>query len=366
VSRKLIVGLATLAAALAVAGSAHASSIVFIRGGDIFLTTPDGSRELQVTQGGDFNDVTQADDGRIFATEPPGILYSFSPGGRLLAGPAGTGHTLDIDVNPSGTKIAFWYLTSGGERYTVMNSDGSPAPEWDDQNGCYPTWITDDLTLDSNCAGYIGTTEAGPGGWQNWFSAPDGRKHSSAITRAQDRLVVVWRDYDGVGPWKIYYYSNSATPPRDGGLEPPPESEQPTPRCVGDFGDVEPSHPSFSPDGTQIAWEFPQGIEIAPVLDIETCSRPAGGFAIPGAKSPDFGPADVPEAQPPVTVECVVPKVKGKKLGKAKKRVKRANCKVGKVKRKNSRKRRNTVLKQRPGAGKQRPAGTKVKLWVAR
>lgn len=293
-------------ALLATAGAAQASSIVFIRAGDVWLTTPDGSRELRVTSGQRFNHVSQADDGTIFA-EGNGVLRRFAPDGRELASPAGTASLFDLDVSPDGSKIAFWYPVFDGGRVSVIDSDGSPAG-WDDTNGEYIQWASNDLAIHSNGAGWIDTF-VGPGtpSGANWFATnPDGRKYAPAITRAGDKLAVVFRDWDPdsfgeVGPYKIAWYANSSPPPRDGVFGEEPD-QRPTHRCTVVSGDAQPGHPSFSPDGAAIAWEYPDGVRVQPALDLGSCTQPGGGFAIPGAGSPDWGPADVPAARADVPV----------------------------------------------------------------
>jgi hypothetical protein len=65
--------------------------------------------------------------------------------------------------------------------------------------------------------------------------------------------------------------------------------------------------------------------------------------------------------------ECVVPKVKGKKLKKAKRKIERANCTVGKVKKKPSEKvDKGRVIKQKPKPETRKPAGAAVKLVVSK
>ena len=65
--------------------------------------------------------------------------------------------------------------------------------------------------------------------------------------------------------------------------------------------------------------------------------------------------------------ECVVPKVKGKKLKKAKRKIERANCTVGKVKKKPSDKvDKGRVIKQKPKPETRKPAGAAVKLVVSK
>ena len=68
----------------------------------------------------------------------------------------------------------------------------------------------------------------------------------------------------------------------------------------------------------------------------------------------------------PPAVQCVVPKLKGLKLKKARTAAKEANCAVGSVKRKKSAKKKTTVLKQSTAAGTVLAKGTKIKLTVAK
>jgi hypothetical protein len=64
--------------------------------------------------------------------------------------------------------------------------------------------------------------------------------------------------------------------------------------------------------------------------------------------------------------QCVVPKLKGLKLKKARKAARKANCAVGKVKRKRSHRKRRTVLKQSKAAGTVLADGAKIKLTIAK
>ena len=59
--------------------------------------------------------------------------------------------------------------------------------------------------------------------------------------------------------------------------------------------------------------------------------------------------------------KCVVPNLKGKRLKAAKKRARKAHCKIGEVKKlKGATAKDGKVVKQRPRAGKSVPAGTKI------
>jgi hypothetical protein len=68
-----------------------------------------------------------------------------------------------------------------------------------------------------------------------------------------------------------------------------------------------------------------------------------------------------------VVQPCVVPNVRSRSLGSAKRRLKKANCALGTVKRKHSRRaKRGRVLSQRPAAGTKLPGGAKVSLTVGK
>jgi beta-lactam-binding protein with PASTA domain len=68
-----------------------------------------------------------------------------------------------------------------------------------------------------------------------------------------------------------------------------------------------------------------------------------------------------------VPPRCVVPKVVGKPLAKAWRRIVAAHCRVGKVHRvKSTRKRSGRILRQRPAAGKRLLRYSRIYLTVAR
>jgi hypothetical protein len=77
------------------------------------------------------------------------------------------------------------------------------------------------------------------------------------------------------------------------------------------------------------------------------------------------GTATFTSGAPPV--QCVVPKVVGLKLAKAKTKIKNGHCRVGKITKKHSsKKKKGKVLKQSPKAGKHLSAGSKVNLTVGK
>ncbi len=103
-------------------------------------------------------------------------------------------------------------------------------------------------------------------------------------------------------------------------------------------------------------------------------------YALPGDIAaytfgdPTSGTATFTDYAPPSRVnvsakfapDCIVPKLKGKSLSKAKKALKKANCTLGKVTKKASSKKPGTVLKQKPGPGKDLKYHAKVSVTVAK
>ena len=63
---------------------------------------------------------------------------------------------------------------------------------------------------------------------------------------------------------------------------------------------------------------------------------------------------------------CIVPKLKGKKLKRAKKLLKKAHCRLGKVKKKKNPKKAGRVLSQKPKPGTRRARGARVRVTVGR
>jgi hypothetical protein len=70
-------------------------------------------------------------------------------------------------------------------------------------------------------------------------------------------------------------------------------------------------------------------------------------------------------ANPPPPAGCIVPKLKGKKLGAAKIAIRKAHCRVGKVRHvKSTRRHRNRVISQSPKPGTHLKRGAKVSFTI--
>ena len=108
------------AAATAVAaGPAAASSIVYVKAGNLWLTSPDGSKGYQVTRDGGYSSPSQADNGIIGAIRN-GRLVRMNRSGRLLnkpidamGSPGQDQHVAgpyDARISPDGRRFAYWFF----------------------------------------------------------------------------------------------------------------------------------------------------------------------------------------------------------------------------------------------------------------
>jgi hypothetical protein len=123
-----------------------------------------------------------------------------------------------------------------------------------------------------------------------------------------------------------------------------------------------------------------EGTDAVEVLDCEGVTVEAGQITRPGLRVQLSGIelypcGSMPPATPPASPArrgaarknlCVVPRVRGRTLARARRLIVRSGCKVGKVTRVRSRLKRGVVVRQRPLAGIRRPRGTKVVLRVSR
>jgi hypothetical protein len=121
------------------------------------------------------------------------------------------------------------------------------------------------------------------------------------------------------------------------------------------------------------------GAEGTDAIDIGDCdgvtvearqiSREGARVEVSGIETYPCGyvPPPAPPAPPPAAkAGCVVPRLRGRTLAKAKVLITRAHCSLGKVTRVRSRLKRGIVLKQSPAAGLRRTRGAKVSLRVSR
>jgi hypothetical protein len=149
-------------AAMVVPAAASADSILFTRGGDIWLASPDGANQFQVTSGGGYNYASQSESGAVIVAsrEFSNRLYVLDRAGNLVRElPTVIGSNLwqgpfEPQVSPDGTHVAYQYFyLGGGETRTGVayaNTDGTYG-DYDLHTGWgYPAWYDDRLLMHSD------------------------------------------------------------------------------------------------------------------------------------------------------------------------------------------------------------------------
>lgn len=329
--------------ALAAAAPAAADSIAYVKGGDVWLATPDGARQAQITHTGGYGYVSQADDGTMIALAPGERLHKLSRTGQVLAdfptfvsdgaprvGPVNEFHgPFTPEISPDGRLVAFEYVnesftggttpacseTSGPSCHELTTSQGvgithsdrfTPFEEYGLQTGwIYPHWIGNDRLLRSFPSTILNQdavlTTVGPGLGDDvlhrWFYDETGMGVDD-VELARDLTWAV--GIAGQNDEKLRVYR----PLMDPFTAPEPDMSpfaRRVPVVEGCFELVDPvggrfQTPTIAPDGRGLAYQVGDGIWVHPMPDLSAGCQPGreGRLAIPGGTHPDWGPANVP------------------------------------------------------------------------
>jgi hypothetical protein len=328
--------------ALVCAPAANADSIAYVKDGNVWLTTPDGSRQYQVTFNGGYSDVSQADDGTMIALS--GVrLHKLDRTGNVVAdfatpvsdtrpAPAKTFYgPYDPAISPDGTKVAYtyYYMTQSQSNTcfppecVVAINEGGTGYSWSDHQTDwkegdaigyhsgwrFPSWVDNDMTMLANPTHLPNNdvildriSDGGNGHGNmvlNWFSdLVDGNRGVDGGDISRDKTTMAFQTGENDATLTVYSVPVFPTAWKDGDTDAKPlvcyrYNDAPG----GKFG-----IPTLSPDGNGVAWAAGDGIHVATVPSFgggctTDGATPAPPLVIAGGSQPDWGPADVPPAR---------------------------------------------------------------------
>lgn len=333
---------------LAAAPVASAESIVFIKDANVWLTTPDGGRQHQVTTDGTaehpYRSPSQADDGTI-AVSHLNLIKRIQQNGQVIntidppplvdstSRPV-DGVPVAVAISPDGTKIAYSFSSyscpivweCGARAVTgITHADRfTPTEAFATATFGNPRWVGNNRLLVTNGENWhINLMDIAPGSTVvNWFNDRNYFGDTSdlgegAVSRDGTRIAAV-HGYDGEWPGSVrrIIWLNVIGDVRGGALPP----AKPDPVCV--TGPIRGTHsPTWSPDGSGLAFTQPDGLRVARNVPTDTtrCGEFGDALVVAGATEPEWGPAainpqPIPAPQPAPNPEPKPhPKPNGKK-----------------------------------------------------
>jgi WD40-like Beta Propeller Repeat len=296
---KIFISLIAAAAAALAASPASASSLVYLKDGNVQLAAPDGSAARPITTGGGWESPSQSDDGTIFAVTkgeeegyPVRRIHTFDRAGNELRPAVKSGYThsstfagpIRAQASPSGALLAYHYIYQGEpgvayappdkdtEYYDYGSINGYLNPSWFDNTHTviFAVGLLPNVVVDSP-----GPGDGSYGPSEGWFTDPNATLGAGSLNRQLTYFVGI-RD-DGT---ELRFYRMNGAPPA-------------APSSTCSFQGTDFANPSWSPDGKQLAYEASDGVHVADVRSIDDCAQITESLVIPGGSDPSWGPADV-------------------------------------------------------------------------
>jgi hypothetical protein len=297
------------------AAQGSAASIVYVKDANVWIANPDGSGQHQVTLDGSstspYLHASQSDDGTIVANRGQQLFVLRQNGAVVRVIDTILGNA-NPEISPDGLLIAHEALRNacGFPTPTACNTTmvrGIDGTERGFLVGGYdqPAWVGNSRLLLTSGAPWSYVIGSATNSTQQWpfqppytvdpaFS-PTATLSDAAVTTAGDKFALL------ADSTKLALFSGTGGFPA-----------QPTYQCrfSDPGGPTIFEGPSWSPDGTQLAWAQGDGIwtvTIGATLN-STCGNGAvPARIIPGGKGPHWGPANVNPGARPTTPTPTTP-----------------------------------------------------------
>jgi hypothetical protein len=226
---------------------------------------------------------------------------------------------VELSFSPDGTKIAYAYVANScpvasscgsiqrSTFYTAAGvTDATPIDVYGNQFGVSdPEWVTNSRTLVFGGYGsQVSIDDLGAGDYSQipWM-VPNGDMGDGEVSRDGTRLAVT---FDYGANKKLGFFAVKG----DVRTQAPPA--YPDPACTTTTGDERFADPSWSPDGSAVAFADRDGVEIMRFTEFgpDQCAIAGSSVLSATASEPDWGPADPPAAAytpPPAPTPAPLP-----------------------------------------------------------
>jgi hypothetical protein len=287
--RILLSLLAATLLALAVAAPASAGSVAYIDDHNLWFSSPDGARKVQVTRGGN-NDASwmfpsQGRDGKTVVVHNDAfdngashreVLYLYGPTGKLVtayvmpryAGTASAVYPIGLDMDWNSNAVAYGYQYCGwacGSLYkgfwlTFSDNQGAfPSDPQGQSDAFNPTFYKTRVVFRDSGGNIFVQPDVAEApftsSYQGWITHGDGYFLSRAeVSPANDQVAIDWIRDDGATGITVAQHSGTVP------------SDLVTACDIPAAGKA--SYATFSPDGSQMAWTDDEGLKVAGVPNL--------------------------------------------------------------------------------------------------
>jgi hypothetical protein len=313
----LVLATCLIAMLAVLAPAASADNVVYVAGdGNVWISSPDGSVRRQITDNATsdskYRSPSEQNDGTVVAIRKSGgsssFAFFFNPDSGAMTGnwllPASGSSGLQFspftggEIAPSGGMMVYDFFHAEGYPYFSSWPEvafvAGPGLTDPCTINCHDDYLSPRWIPGTNFAGFI--DDHFQGIWvqngqsvQSWVGIQDYDNESFDVSGQGRTLLEISNPgspSQGTEPSHLVLLANNGTAP----------NSTPTILCSTDsFANVG-ANPKWSPDGSRIAWEGPEGVYVSPAP--QPLSNGACGLSpkllAPGGHDPDWGPRNVP------------------------------------------------------------------------